>query len=107
MSAKVRTVLYGTVFLGLLVVYLPYFQVRRLDEHLSSFLAPLLRYGGIGLFVLGAALVFAAAYYLVRRGEGTPAPFDAPKKFVLAGPLSYCSGLPRIHLMSASPKRLL
>ena len=89
MSAKVRTALYGTVFLGLLVVYLPYFQVRQLDESLSSFLDPLLRYGGIGLFVLGAALVFAAAYYLVRRGEGTPAPFDAPKKFVLAGPYQY------------------
>lgn len=89
MPVKVRTVLYGIFFLGLLVVYLPYFQVRRLDEHISSFLVPCLRYGGIGLFVLGAALVFAAAYYLVRRGEGTPAPFDAPKKFVLAGPYQY------------------
>ena len=89
MSAKVRTALYGTVFLGFLVVYLPYFQVLQLDEHLSSFLVPSLRYGGVGLFVLGAALVFAAVYYLVRRGEGTPAPFDAPKKFVLAGPYQY------------------
>ncbi len=89
MSAKVRTVLYGTFFLGLLVVYLPYFQVLQLDESISLFLVPFLKYSGIGLFVLGAALVFAAAYYLVRRGEGTPAPFDAPKKFVLAGPYQY------------------
>jgi len=89
MSVKVRTVLYGAVFLGLLVVYLPYFQVLRLDEYISSLITPWLEYGGVGLFVLGAALVFAAAYYLVRRGEGTPAPFDAPKKFVLAGPYQY------------------
>lgn len=89
MSVKVRTVLYGTVFLGLLVVYLPYFQVLRLEEHISSFLAPFLKYGGVGLFALGAVLVFASAYYLTRRGEGTPAPFDAPKKFVLAGPYQY------------------
>lgn len=89
MPVKVRTVLYGIFFLGLLVVYLPYFQVLRLDEYVSSLVTPWLEYGGIGLFVLGAALVFAAAYYLVRRGEGTPAPFDAPKKFVLAGPYRY------------------
>jgi protein-S-isoprenylcysteine O-methyltransferase Ste14 len=89
MSVKVRTVLYGTLFLGLLVVYLPYFQVLRLDEYISSLTTPWLEYGGIGLFVLGAVLVFASAYYLVRRGEGTPAPFDAPKKFVLAGPYQY------------------
>jgi len=89
MSARARTLLYGTFSLGLLVVYIPYFQVLRLDAQITPWLVPFLKYSGMGLFVLGAGLVFTAAYYLVRRGEGTPAPFDAPKKFVLAGPYQY------------------
>ena len=88
MSAGARTALYGAVFLGIFVVCLPYFA-WRLDSRLSSLVAACLGYGGLILFLSGAALASASALYLVRRGEGTPALFDPPRRLVVAGPYQY------------------
>ena len=88
MSAGARTALYGAVFLGIFVVCLPYFA-WRLDPRLSSLVAACLGYGGLILFLSGAALASASALYLVRRGEGTPALFDPPRRLVVAGPYQY------------------
>lgn len=35
---------------------------------------------------VGAGLYIGCASLLVRRGDGTPAPWDPPKRLVLAGP---------------------
>jgi protein-S-isoprenylcysteine O-methyltransferase Ste14 len=37
----------------------------------------------------GAILLFAGAYYLIRRGDGTPLPFDPPKRMVVSGPYAH------------------
>jgi protein-S-isoprenylcysteine O-methyltransferase Ste14 len=87
-SLAARTALYGAVFLGLVVGYLPY-AARSLDARLASAVSVALKLGGLGLFVGGAALAFASASYLVRRGEGTPALFDPPRRLVVAGPYQY------------------
>ena len=48
-------------------------------------------YGLLGLLpvVLGLALVFWTLLSFAFIGKGTPAPFDPPKKLVLAGPFRY------------------
>ncbi len=87
MTAGFRTFFYTVFFLGLLAGYLPY-EMHRLDPLFASLL-PYLSYGGVGLLLLGAALVFLGSYYLVKRGGGTPAPFDPPQRLVVAGPYRY------------------
>jgi protein-S-isoprenylcysteine O-methyltransferase Ste14 len=37
----------------------------------------------------GAGLYIRCASLLVNRGEGTPAPWNPPKRFVVAGPYRY------------------
>lgn len=40
----------------------------------------------IPFVLIGAGLVLASVLVFVVRGRGTPAPFDAPREFVAAGP---------------------
>jgi protein-S-isoprenylcysteine O-methyltransferase Ste14 len=44
---------------------------------------------GIAMIVAGGTLAFACVATFVTRGEGTPAPFDPPRKFVAAGPYRF------------------
>ncbi|MBI3796920.1 MAG: isoprenylcysteine carboxylmethyltransferase family protein [Deltaproteobacteria bacterium] len=85
MSPGLRTLLYAVFVLGVLLGYLPW-QARQIDLILGKHVGTFLTYSGGILFVAGALLLFSGAYYLVLRGEGTPLPFDAPKRLVVAGP---------------------
>lgn len=85
MSPSLRTFFYAVVVLGLLLGYLPW-QVVQLDTAITQSLQALLVYLGLLLFLAGAGLLFSGAYYLVLRGDGTPFPFDPPKRMVVAGP---------------------
>jgi protein-S-isoprenylcysteine O-methyltransferase Ste14 len=44
---------------------------------------------GIALLAAGGALALASIPAFVIRGEGTPAPFDPPRKFVATGPYRF------------------
>jgi protein-S-isoprenylcysteine O-methyltransferase Ste14 len=85
MSPSLRTFLYAVVVLGLVLGYIPW-QMLRLDAAIGQSLQAFLTYLGLLLFVIGAVLLFSGAYYLVLRGDGTPLPFDPPKRMVVAGP---------------------
>ncbi len=88
MSPGLRTTLYATFVLGVLLGYLPW-QALRLDTVVGESLGTILIYTGALLFIVGALLSFSGAYYLVRRGEGTPLPLDPPHRMVVAGPYAY------------------
>lgn len=64
-------------------------SVRGFDGYwtisLPEWSAPL----GALLMTLGAVMALACVGTLVIRGHGTPAPFDAPSKFVAAGPYRF------------------
>jgi protein-S-isoprenylcysteine O-methyltransferase Ste14 len=47
------------------------------------------RWLGVIPAVLGAMLMLACVWRFGTTGEGTPAPFDAPRKFVAVGPYRY------------------
>ncbi|HEV8718660.1 MAG TPA: isoprenylcysteine carboxylmethyltransferase family protein [Candidatus Binatia bacterium] len=85
MSPGLRTLIYAVLVLGVLLGYLPW-QALRIDAIIGEYVGTLLTYGGGVLFVAGALLLFSGAYYLVLRGDGTPLPFDPPKRLVVAGP---------------------
>ncbi len=44
---------------------------------------------GIALMVVGGFIALTCIAAFVTRGEGTPAPFDPPRKFVAVGPYRY------------------
>ncbi|MGH9702496.1 MAG: methyltransferase family protein [Candidatus Acidiferrales bacterium] len=64
-------------------------SVRQYDSRFSvtipAWLAPL----GIVITVAGGVLAFLCISTFVLRGHGTPAPFDAPRQFVIVGPYRY------------------
>ena len=47
------------------------------------------RTAGIAVMAAGGILAFACISTFVTKGEGTPAPFDPPRKFVAAGPYKW------------------
>jgi protein-S-isoprenylcysteine O-methyltransferase Ste14 len=61
-------------------------QFRRLDPLLGGTVDAWTKWPGIVLMIAGGALGVACVVDFVVRGSGTPAPFDPPKKFVVAGP---------------------
>lgn len=47
------------------------------------------RWAGLPLILGGFGLATACAVLFARRGEGTPAPWDPPRRFVVTGPYRY------------------
>lgn len=82
--AALRALLYGAVFLGFWAWVA--LQCRALDPVLGLGLPPGVRGAGWALMGIGALIAFVCAASFVVEGEGTPAPFDAPRKFVASGP---------------------
>src|SRR5207245_7848027 len=80
-----RSLTYATLFIGLLLVFVP-------DRILAP--AGIVRPATIGLLqlramlwiVAGAGLPIASILTFAFIGKGTPAPFDPPRKLVVAGP---------------------
>jgi protein-S-isoprenylcysteine O-methyltransferase Ste14 len=62
---------------------------NRYDITLGIGLSEWTRALGITLMAAGGTLAFACVATFVARGEGTPAPFDPPRKFVAAGPYRF------------------
>jgi protein-S-isoprenylcysteine O-methyltransferase Ste14 len=79
-----RAVLFGTVFLVFwLWVAL---RIQALDRYLGASLPAWTLALGFLTIAGGATLVAVCIVLFVVQGLGTPAPFDAPKRFVAVGP---------------------
>ena len=80
----IRAALYARVFMlgwGWLA-----FAVRPWDISLGGPLPRWLPPFGVALLAVGAILALSCVVLFVSRGNGTPAPFDAPREFVAQGP---------------------
>ncbi len=64
-------------------------SVRAFDRGLGIVLPAWTAVPGIILMLAGATLALTCVGTFVVRGQGTPAPFDAPKEFVAVGPYKY------------------
>ena len=88
LGIALRTLLYASLFL-LLFAYLAV-RLRAFDRYFPvsfpSWIGPV----GVVLMVLGGICGFLCIATFVTRGEGTPALFDSPRKFVAVGPYRYC-----------------
>jgi len=85
MAPFARALVYATLFISLLLVLLPA-QVLRWAGVASPAATGPLRAVGMLLAVAGAALAVACVAAFAFVGRGTPAPFDPPRRLVVAGP---------------------
>jgi protein-S-isoprenylcysteine O-methyltransferase Ste14 len=78
-------VAYASCFIGLVLVFIP--RTILSGGALPPLPAPgLVGLGGMALAGLGGALALWCILTFVLLGKGTPAPFDPPRRLVLAGP---------------------
>jgi protein-S-isoprenylcysteine O-methyltransferase Ste14 len=82
-----RTVLFTVLVPGTVLVLVPVALV-------ASGLGPRLdfgpaRYSGLGPLLAGLAVILSCFADFVRRGRGTPAPYDPPRELVIAGLYRY------------------
>lgn len=88
MFVLIRAVTYSTLFIGLLLIYLP---VRLLSW--SGIIRPAAigvpQVGGMVGGAAGAAIALWCIFTFVLIGRGTPAPFDPPRRLVIRGPYRF------------------
>src|SRR5262245_475442 len=85
--AAIRGLVYASGFV--LVWWWVVTIARPMDARISFSIPDWLRVPGVVLVVLGLALALWCVGAFAVFGRGTPAPFDAPREFVAAGPYRY------------------
>ena len=88
MFVLVRTVTYATLFIGLVLIYVP---ARLLSwsgiVRPATFAAP--QFAGMVIGAAGALVALWCIFTFAFIGRGTPAPFDPPRRLVIQGPYRF------------------
>ena len=88
MAALVRALVYATAFVGIVLVFLP----ARVLEWSGAIRTPSpgpTQWAGAVVTAAGAFLVVWCVLTFALVGRGTPAPFDPPRRLVVAGPYRF------------------
>jgi protein-S-isoprenylcysteine O-methyltransferase Ste14 len=88
MFVLARAVTYASLFVGLLLVFLPARILAASGIARPARLGPV-EIAGLGASVLGAALALWCILTFALVGRGTPAPFDPPRRLVVSGPYRF------------------
>jgi protein-S-isoprenylcysteine O-methyltransferase Ste14 len=83
-----RAATYATLFIGLLLVFVPGRILERSGIGAPTRLG-LAQFVGMAVGAAGAALALSCIVTFATLGKGTPAPFDPPRKLVVQGPYRY------------------
>ena len=86
--ALFRALVYATVFIGLVLIFLPA-QVLSWSGVTRPTPLGTLQIVGTAVTVLGAALAVWCVLIFAVVGRGTPAPFDPPRRLVAGGPYRF------------------
>ena len=84
----VRAVTYATLFIGLLLVFLPARLLSFSGVPAVRAVGPA-QVAGMLLAVVGGALAVWCIFTFAVLGKGTPAPFDPPRRLVVRGPYRF------------------
>jgi len=87
MAALIRALVYASLFVGLVLVFVP---ARVLEW--SGVVRPeigAIQIVGIGAGVAGGILALWCVFAFALVGRGTPAPFDPPRRLVVRGPYRF------------------
>jgi protein-S-isoprenylcysteine O-methyltransferase Ste14 len=85
MFVLVRAIAWATLFVGFVLVALPARVLSAAGVQPPAVSGPL-QVAGAVVAVAGAVLALACILTFVVVGKGTPAPFDPPRRLVVAGP---------------------
>lgn len=88
MALVLRTLVYATLFIGFLLVYLPARVLARTGIHHPPVFGAEQAMGAV-VCALGMALALWCVATFILVGKGTPAPFDAPRRLVIRGPYRF------------------
>ncbi len=88
MFVLARAATYSTLFIGLLLVFLPARVLAWSGVVRPAAFGPIELVGAI-VAVGGAAMAVWCILTFVVVGKGTPAPFDPPRKLVVRGPYHF------------------
>lgn len=80
-----RTLTYATLFIALVLVFVPQ-QILASAGIIWPARIGALQILGALVLIAGAVLALACVFTFALVGRGTPAPFDAPRTLVVAGP---------------------
>ena len=83
-----RAIVYATLFIGFLLIYLPARVLETAGIVRPSQIAAL-EIAGIIAGSIGAALALWCISTFATIGKGTPAPFDPPRRLVIRGPYRF------------------
>jgi protein-S-isoprenylcysteine O-methyltransferase Ste14 len=83
-----RAVTYASLFIGFLLIFLPGRVLERWGMVRPAGIGPI-EVLGLVIGVAGAALALWCILTFAVIGRGTPAPFDPPRRLVVAGPYRY------------------
>jgi len=83
----VRAITYATLFIGLLLVYVPGLLLGSAPVRPATIGAH--QIAGMIITLMGAVIALWCAFTFVFIGKGTPAPFDPPRKLVIRGPYRF------------------
>ena len=88
MSIFIRAITYAALFIGILLIYVP---ARLLTWVRIARPAEIGVFQVIGIIVgtVGAMIALWCIYTFVWVGQGTPAPFDPPRRLVIRGPYRF------------------
>jgi protein-S-isoprenylcysteine O-methyltransferase Ste14 len=92
-----KAVIYMTLFVTFFTLLALW--VRAFDPVMGIALSAWVRVPGLVLMAAGGIVGLACAWTFVARGQGTPAPFDAPRKFVAIGPYRFVR-IARLRLLA-------
>ena len=88
MAPLIRSLVYATVFIGVLLIWVP----RSLLEWSGALTPPdvsVAQIAGLMLSAAGGCLIAWCVGSFAFIGRGTPAPFDAPRRLVIRGPYRF------------------
>jgi len=84
----VRALTYGTLFVGVVLVYLPGSALEWSGVARPYQFGPW-QMAGVVVGTAGAAIALWSILSFILVGRGTPAPFDPPRRLVVRGPYTY------------------
>src|SRR5881396_844326 len=85
MLALVRALTYAALFIGFFLVFVPQRILHATGIVRPPWIGPA-QMAGLELVALGGGLAVWCVMTFALVGKGTPAPFDPPRKLVIAGP---------------------
>jgi protein-S-isoprenylcysteine O-methyltransferase Ste14 len=88
MFVLVRTIVYATLFIGLVLIYVPASLLSQSGVTGPTTLG-LPQVAGMIVGAVGAVIALWCIFTFPTKGKGTPAPFDPPRRLVTVGPYRF------------------